>query len=69
LPWVEDEVIKASAEERICKQLVLFLIRLDDTVMKTPEPESCRTTATSAISAKGRAITPAKWLWSECCAI
>jgi hypothetical protein len=38
LPWVEDEVIKASAEERICKQLVLFLIRLDDTVMKTPEP-------------------------------
>ena len=38
LPWVEDEVTKASAEERIRKQLVLFLIRLDDAVMKTPEP-------------------------------
>jgi hypothetical protein len=38
LPWAEDEVTKASAEERIRKQLVLFLIRLDDAVMKTPEP-------------------------------
>jgi hypothetical protein len=38
LPWGEDEVTKASAEERIRKQLVLFLIRLDNAVMKTPEP-------------------------------
>jgi TIR domain/Pentapeptide repeats (8 copies) len=35
--WVEDEVIKAFAEERTRKQLVLFPIRLDDTVMKTDE--------------------------------
>jgi hypothetical protein len=35
--WVEDEVTKAFAEERTRKQLVLFPIRLDDTVMKTTE--------------------------------
>jgi len=35
--WVEDEVIKAFAEERARKRLVLFPIRLDDTVMKTTE--------------------------------
>jgi len=35
--WVEDEVTKAFAEERTRKQLVLFPIRLDDTVMKTDE--------------------------------
>jgi hypothetical protein len=32
---VEDEVTKAFAEERTCKQFVLFPIRLDDTVMRT----------------------------------
>ena len=35
--WVEDEVTKAFAEEKSRKQLVLFPIRLDDTVMKTTE--------------------------------
>jgi uncharacterized protein YjbI with pentapeptide repeats len=35
--WVEDEVQKAFAEERDRKQLVLFPIRIDDTVMETPE--------------------------------
>ena len=35
--WVEDEVIKAFAEERTRKQLVLFPIRLDDAVMETGE--------------------------------
>jgi TIR domain len=36
--WVEDEVIKAFAEERARKQLVLFPVRLDDVVMETTEP-------------------------------
>jgi hypothetical protein len=36
--WVEDEVQKAFAEERDRKQLVLFPVRIDDAVMKTPEP-------------------------------
>jgi uncharacterized protein YjbI with pentapeptide repeats len=35
--WVEDEVQKAFAEERDRKQLVLFPIRIDETVMETPE--------------------------------
>jgi hypothetical protein len=33
--WVETEVSKAFAEERKRKQIVLFPIRLDDTVMRT----------------------------------
>jgi hypothetical protein len=36
--WVEDEVNKAFAEERDRKQLVLFPIRIDDSVMTTAEP-------------------------------
>ena len=36
--WVEDEVTKAYAEERRRKQLVLFPVRIDDTVMDTKEP-------------------------------
>jgi len=36
--WVEDEVNKAFAEERDRKQLVLFPVRIDDAVMKSPEP-------------------------------
>ena len=36
--WVEDEVNKAFAEERDRKQLVLFPVRIDDAVMKMPEP-------------------------------
>jgi uncharacterized protein YjbI with pentapeptide repeats len=36
--WVEDEVQKAFAKERDRKQLVLFPVRIDDAVMKTPEP-------------------------------
>ena len=36
--WVEDEVTKAYAEERRRKQIVLFPVRLDNTVMKTDEP-------------------------------
>jgi hypothetical protein len=35
--WVEDEVSKAFAEERDRKQVILFPVRLDDTVMQTPE--------------------------------
>jgi hypothetical protein len=36
--WVEDEVQKAFAEERCRKETVLFPVRIDDAVMKTPEP-------------------------------
>jgi uncharacterized protein YjbI with pentapeptide repeats len=36
--WVEDEVNKAYAEERSRKQVVLFPIRIDNTVMSTDEP-------------------------------
>ncbi len=36
--WVEDEVTKAFAEERRRGQLVLFPVRLDDTVLTTAEP-------------------------------
>ena len=36
--WVEDEVSKAFAEERRRKQVVLFPVRIDQTVMKTDEP-------------------------------
>jgi uncharacterized protein YjbI with pentapeptide repeats len=36
--WVEDEVNKAFAEERDRKETVLFPIRVDNTVMTTPEP-------------------------------
>ncbi len=36
--WVEDEVTKAFAEERVRKSVVLFPIRLDDSVMTTSEP-------------------------------
>ncbi len=36
--WVEDEVTKAFAEERRRNKLVLFPVRIDDTVMKTDEP-------------------------------
>jgi hypothetical protein len=35
--WVEDEVIKAYAEERKRGQIVLFPIRLDDAVMRAKE--------------------------------
>ena len=35
--WVEDEVTKAFAEERRRGQLVLFPVRLDDTVFDTSE--------------------------------
>jgi hypothetical protein len=36
--WVEDEVNKAFAEERDRRQLVLFPIRIDNSVMQAPEP-------------------------------
>ena len=36
--WVEDEVSKAFAEERRRNQVVLFPVRIDETVMKTDEP-------------------------------
>jgi uncharacterized protein YjbI with pentapeptide repeats len=36
--WVEDEVNKAYAEERSRKQVVLFPIRIDNTVISTAEP-------------------------------
>ncbi|HXW72181.1 MAG TPA: toll/interleukin-1 receptor domain-containing protein [Methylocella sp.] len=36
--WVEDEVTKASAEERDRKRLVLFPVRIDDAVMETSKP-------------------------------
>jgi hypothetical protein len=36
--WVEDEVDKAYAEERSRKEIVLFPIRIDDTVLSTDEP-------------------------------
>jgi hypothetical protein len=36
--WVEDEVNKAYAEERDRKALVLFPVRIDDSVMTTNEP-------------------------------
>jgi uncharacterized protein YjbI with pentapeptide repeats len=36
--WVEDEVNKGFSEERTRKQLVLFPIRIDDSVMTTTEP-------------------------------
>ena len=36
--WVENEVSKAFAEERRRKQVVLFPVRIDETVMKTGEP-------------------------------
>jgi len=36
--WVEDEVSKAFAEERERNATILFPIRIDDTVMATPEP-------------------------------
>jgi hypothetical protein len=36
--WVKDEVLKAFAEERDRKELVLFPVRIDDAVIETPEP-------------------------------
>jgi TIR domain-containing protein/conflict system STAND superfamily ATPase len=36
--WVENEVNKAFAEERRRKQVVLFPVRIDQSVMKTDEP-------------------------------
>ena len=36
--WVEDEVNKAYAEERSRKEVVLFPIRVDNTVRSTGEP-------------------------------
>jgi hypothetical protein len=36
--WVEDEVNKAYAEERSRKEIVLFPIRIDNTVISTTEP-------------------------------
>lgn len=36
--WVEDEVMKAFAKERHAKSVVLFPIRVDDSVMETNEP-------------------------------
>ncbi len=36
--WVEDEVNKGFSEERTRKQLVLFPLRIDDSVMTTTEP-------------------------------
>lgn len=36
--WVEDEVMKAFAEERERKTVVLFPIRIDNAVMETDEP-------------------------------
>ena len=36
--WVEDEVNKAYAEERSRKEVVLFPIRIDNTVISTGEP-------------------------------
>jgi uncharacterized protein YjbI with pentapeptide repeats len=36
--WVEDEVNKAYAEERSRRGVVLFPIRIDDTLMSTAEP-------------------------------
>jgi uncharacterized protein YjbI with pentapeptide repeats len=36
--WVEDEVTKAYAEEQSRKGVVLFPIRIDNTVMSTAEP-------------------------------
>jgi uncharacterized protein YjbI with pentapeptide repeats len=36
--WVEDEVNKAYAEERSRKEVVLFPIRIDNTVTSTAEP-------------------------------
>jgi uncharacterized protein YjbI with pentapeptide repeats len=36
--WVEDEVTRAFAEERDRGTTVLFPVRIDDAVLKTPEP-------------------------------
>jgi uncharacterized protein YjbI with pentapeptide repeats len=36
--WVEDEIQKAFAEERARKELVVFPVRIDNSVMEAPEP-------------------------------
>jgi hypothetical protein len=57
--WVEAKVNKTFVEERSRKEVVLFPIRIDNTVISTyPRrnrgPSRCGTNATSAISAIGR---------------
>src|SRR5215207_8454134 len=36
--WVEGEVTRALDEERTRKQMILFPVRIDETVMQTPKP-------------------------------
>jgi hypothetical protein len=40
--WVEDEVTKGFEEERKRGQIVLFPVRLDQTVMKTNEARAAK---------------------------
>ena len=60
--WVEDEVNEAFAEERDRNRLVLFPVRIDDTVITASEPwaRKLRDHETSVISGSGGITTPTK---------
>jgi hypothetical protein len=56
---VENEVSKVLTEERRRKQVVLFPVRIDQTVMKTDEPWAVmQRNGTSATSEAGRTTMP-----------
>jgi hypothetical protein len=66
--WVEDEVSKAFAEERTRNRLDLFPVRIDDAVMKTPEPWA-RKLCDQRISGHGKITMPIKRAWTGFSAI
>jgi hypothetical protein len=57
--WVEDEVGKVFAEEKRRRQLVLFPVRIDETVVKSDEPWAVNLpiSGTSTFAA-GKKMTP-----------
>jgi uncharacterized protein YjbI with pentapeptide repeats len=68
--WVEDELTAAFEEESKRGQIVLFPIRLDETVMKTNR-HGLRSfaPALSVTSSTGEITTPTRMALSACCAI
>ena len=67
--WVEDEVDKAFEEERQRSGVVLFPVRLDDTVLTTNEAWAAKLRRSRNIgdSGPGRTTTPIRAPSSGCC--
>jgi hypothetical protein len=68
--WVEDEVTAGFEEERKRGQIVLFPVRLDETVMNTKEPGPRSSARVLSVTfGNGKITTPTRRASSACCVV